>query len=271
VLGAARVSGQTITTSSASSTVWRPVTVTPNTQYTLSFYAKRGTLTNAKYSIYNVNADADIVASTSYYAQINSTDFTRVSVTFTTPAGCTSINVYTLRDSGVTGTIDVRDAQLETGSVSTSYIPTTTAPVTRAAEIVTMPTSAIGWNTSEGTFVAKYTPNGQVAGIQLSMVGSTSQDYAIQRVTGSHGTWNGTTEVNTANTVSGTSTRAAASAFNAAGRTVCMNGGAIATGAAYPSTVGANIEIGKTYQGSFREITYQSRAFSNSELQAATT
>lgn len=47
-------------------------------------------------------------------------------------------------------------SQLETGSVATSYIPTTTAAVTRNADVHTVP--ATGWPTTSGEVSVVYTP-----------------------------------------------------------------------------------------------------------------
>ncbi|HCV86306.1 MAG TPA: hypothetical protein DGB85_06905 [Deltaproteobacteria bacterium] len=46
-------------------------------------------------------------------------------------------------------------AQLEQGSFPTSYIPTSGAAATRAADIATIATSAFGYNQDEGTFLAE--------------------------------------------------------------------------------------------------------------------
>jgi hypothetical protein len=97
--------------------------VSPNTTYTFSFYCKRGTATNLKYSIYNRTNLSDIVVPTSYYSQTNSSTWSRISFTFTTPANCTSIGIYPLRDAGSLGTCFLWGAQLELGSTATTYIP----------------------------------------------------------------------------------------------------------------------------------------------------
>jgi hypothetical protein len=101
------------------------ITVTASTTYTLSFYAYRGTATDAKYSIFNSTAGSDIVASTSYFSQTVAGAWSRVTLTFTTPVGCTSIRVFLLRDTGVLGSISIWGAQLELGSTATTYNPTT--------------------------------------------------------------------------------------------------------------------------------------------------
>lgn len=113
------------------------VTVTALTQYTFSFYAKKGTATNLGYSVYNATSGGDIVASTSYYSQINSSTWTRVSVTFTTPSGCTSIFVYTERGLATTGTTAYFwGAQVNIGSSANAYVKTTATPVGNGGDAV---------------------------------------------------------------------------------------------------------------------------------------
>ena len=106
------------------------VAVQPSTTYTFSFFALRGTMTDLKYSIYNNTAASDIVAPTSYYASTNASTWSRVSVTFTTPAGCTSVFCFLLRDSVSTGTVFLWGAQLEQRSSVTAYTVTTAQPIT---------------------------------------------------------------------------------------------------------------------------------------------
>ena len=110
---------------------WRQtVAVTANTQYVFSFEAKRGTATGASYAIYNASGYAWIVASTSYYDAINSSTPTRISVSFTTPAGCTSVWCCALRDAPITsGTIFIGRAQLRLASHAEGYVKTTDTAV----------------------------------------------------------------------------------------------------------------------------------------------
>jgi len=104
-----------------------PITVTPGATYRWSFDVKRGTMTELKYSIYDVSNAGNIVAPTSYYAS-TSTAVQRVSFEFTAPAGCSQVYIYQLRDSGVTGTAYFGRAQLETNG--SCYVETTATPVT---------------------------------------------------------------------------------------------------------------------------------------------
>lgn len=96
--------------------------VLPNTTYRFSFEVKRGTMTDMKYSVYDRSNSLNIISSTSYYALTSST-VQRVSFTFTTPANCSKVSVYPLRNSGVTGTAYIGRVQLE--SNGSCYITTT--------------------------------------------------------------------------------------------------------------------------------------------------
>jgi hypothetical protein len=145
----------TVTNSAGNSWVQTPVTVVASTQYTFSFYAKQGTATEVKYSVFDNNGFADIVAATSYFAQINPSDYTRVSVTFTTPVGCTSIRAYPERDNGVTGTVRVAAAQLELGAIATNWELTTGSPGVKNLLQWSQEISASPWQTFGGVTIAQ--------------------------------------------------------------------------------------------------------------------
>ena len=76
------------------------VNVAANTEYTFSFFARNNGGSAAAYSVHCNSLGADIIPATPYIAGINGSSWTQVSATFTTPSGCTSINVYPVRDSG---------------------------------------------------------------------------------------------------------------------------------------------------------------------------
>jgi hypothetical protein len=115
-------SGGTLTCTNATTSFHRQfVTVVPGTQYTLSFKAKKGSATDVKYSVYDAVNALDIVAPTSYNAQINASTDTLVAVTFTAPAGCNNVAVYTSRDMPSLGTVTVKEPQLELGAAATAY------------------------------------------------------------------------------------------------------------------------------------------------------
>ena len=143
----------TITTSNTSHSLFFNFTSVASTQYTLSFYAKRGTMTDLKYRVYDLSNDGDIVAPTSYYAQTNSDRWERITLTFTTPSGCTSARVYPVSNSGVTGTMFLFGCMVEQQSYATSYIPTAGTTITRAAE--TCNNSKPSVNSTEGVLYAE--------------------------------------------------------------------------------------------------------------------
>jgi len=139
------------------------ITVTANTSYTWSFWARNNGGSQARYRVWNVTAGSSIVdytLSDSNYVSLiggagnTSSTWVRVSVRFTTPAGCTGVYVYPC--SSDSGSVDllVWGAQLEAGSGASSYIPTGAATVTRAADRLTMSNIALmQWNQTAGTFL----------------------------------------------------------------------------------------------------------------------
>jgi len=102
------------------------ISVSASTNYVLTFYAKKGTASDVSYSVYDNSNSTDIITSTSYYNQISNTEWTRISVEFTTPSGCTSLRPYPLRDGSSTGTIYIWGIQLVKGTTAKTYFPTTT-------------------------------------------------------------------------------------------------------------------------------------------------
>lgn len=103
------------------------ITVVPGTTYRFSFDAVRGTMTDLKYSVYDITNASNIVAPTSYYSSTGATAV-RISVEFTAPAGCTSVWVYPTRESGSTGTAYVGRLQVEENG--SCYVETTSSIIT---------------------------------------------------------------------------------------------------------------------------------------------
>lgn len=95
---------RTVTTTNNAHGVSQRITTVAGKQYTFTFYAKRGTMGDLKYSVYDWSNGADVVAATSYYAQTSSA-WALITVTATAPVGCVDMGFYPLRDSGVTGTV----------------------------------------------------------------------------------------------------------------------------------------------------------------------
>jgi hypothetical protein len=100
------------------------VTVVPLTTYRLSFDVKRGSMTDLKWRVFDNTNSLDIVAYTTYYSQTSASETRRLSLSFTTPAGCTQIIPYLLSSSGVTGTVYLGRVQVEENH--SNYVETTT-------------------------------------------------------------------------------------------------------------------------------------------------
>jgi hypothetical protein len=142
------------------------VTVVASTVYTWSFYARNNGGSQARYRVWNASAGSSIVdytlAGSNYVSQIGganniSSTWVRVSVTFTTPVGCTLIYVYPL--SSDPGTVDVLlwGAQLELGAQATSYISNAASSLTRLADdAVIRSTAWTGLYSKPGTIVVEY-------------------------------------------------------------------------------------------------------------------
>ena len=110
------------------------ISVSASTSYTFSFYAKKGTMTTPRYTVYDLSNNAFILTQVDYSSLINSSTWSRVTATFTTPVGCTSIGIYLINGVTTLGTIFLWGCQLEQSSYATSYIPTTSASATRVAD-----------------------------------------------------------------------------------------------------------------------------------------
>jgi hypothetical protein len=123
--------------------LWQNLSASNNTTYTLSLWVKLGTATNLCLIANNTLA-WNTIGGQSFNASngLNTSTWTRISFTFTTPVlavGAINIHFGGNAQTGLTqstGTVFIWGAQLEAGAYPTSYIPTTSASVTRNADVI---------------------------------------------------------------------------------------------------------------------------------------
>ena len=156
--------------------------VSSNTDYVFSFYAKRGTASEMKYRVFDFTNSGDIVSKTSYYSQTNTDSWVRIEVPFTTGASTTSIGCYIDSDSQGDGDFYVWGAQLEVGSYPTSYIKTSGSTVTRNQETYEKTGISDLINSEEGVLffeMAALSDDGTLRCITLSDGGTTNRVLII--------------------------------------------------------------------------------------------
>jgi hypothetical protein len=197
----------------------------------------------------------------------------------------TAINVDNYTGDGTSG-IFVFGAQLEAGAFPTSYIPTTTTALTRAADVASVNTLSPWYNSASGTlYVESTTPPGLAGfpnsiGISDGTVNNRMLTYVFTNGFYSGITTGGVSQGNAPVFV--TPTVGAASKFAAAYNTNLLQSALNGTAGTPDTTInlpsGLNImRIGAAtlssnfYNSHIQRITYYPRAFSQTELQTLTT
>lgn len=196
-----------------------------------------------------------------------------------------TVEVHTANAQGITWaaagteTIYLWGAQLEAGATATSYIPTTSASVTRAADsaVMTGANFSSWFDAAQGTFVFENKP---------PSFASSPVDFCVN--SGTHGLgsssggitseWNGTANLDTANSATAGAARKAAVSYGASTRSVCLNAGAVATsGTVAFGATPAQLVIGSNFAGSSQfqnapvaRLRYYNTALINAQLQALT-
>jgi hypothetical protein len=197
----------------------------------------------------------------------------RVSQTFTPTAGTLTLTV----------TGSVTNAQIEAGGFVTSWMPTTAAAVTRAADSCVIPPANMGFYTSPGgswlaEFISLVTNPTTCKIVAYPAAASRAQLYLnganlVAQVDGSAG-------IGTANGITVGAVSKGASTWAANVGRVCANGGAVASGAltiGYPdaaATGTAFLQTGtpnESTTGYIRRVTYWPRVLSDAEMQQVTT
>jgi hypothetical protein len=173
-----------------------------------------------------------------------------------------------------TESIFIWGAQLEAGAFATSYIPTVASQVTRSADVATMTgTNFSSWfNQTKGTFVVGY----DSAASGFGVLGNNTSGYVLASSTRDLKTFNGTTSVASANTLAVGAIGSGAVSYDSTGRSVVLNGGAIATAAGVLQTIttlfiGHDAAFsGARLNGHIRSVRYYPIRLSNAQLQALT-
>jgi hypothetical protein len=177
------LNAETITVSAGTPSIYRAVTCTASTVYTLSFYIKIGTLTPSdfKFAVRDDTNGVFIAENITPNVTPVTTEWRRVTYTFTTPVGCVTVRPYLVRYGYISaGTFFLWGAQLEAGAFPTSYIPTTTASVVRSADVCSITGSAFTgfYNQSEGTLFANTQSTGSGDRRPVAFdIGNNSQFY----------------------------------------------------------------------------------------------
>jgi hypothetical protein len=146
----------------------RPTTCTPNTQYTLSFYVRLGTMpaSDFKFAVRDDTGGVFIEENIVPNITASADEWRRVVYTFTTPAGCVLVRPYVYRSLAVSGgTISFDQVQLEAGNGPTSPIITSGTALTRASDMASVIVGAIPIALQPITLYARsiryYTPAGE--------------------------------------------------------------------------------------------------------------
>jgi hypothetical protein len=221
-----------------------------------------GTITNS----------ADLITVTG----LSSAQWTRISVSGTPAAGGTLALYIKPRTSGATigDTIYVWGVQLEAGAFATSYIPTTSATVTRSADIASVATSSFPYSSTEGSLVVACST------LDGSQVSAFRRPFALE-ASGS-----GSFQVGATYVYDGSAWRVLDQGETAGKHGVALktndfsvvaNGGAARTGTGTYSgsdynilRFGAGSAGSNCLNGHIQNITYIPRRLTNAELQART-
>jgi hypothetical protein len=286
------------------------VTIVSLGTYTASCYVKADTRTRVRIGFLvggasGVTADANLAAGTIAAAsafgggsavgssiQAINNGWYRITVSGTGAAGTSGECRIELLDAsgnrqyngdGTSG-LFLWGAQLEAGAFPTSYIPTTTTALTRAADVASVNTLSPWYNATTGTIYAEgVSANFANFPFFVQFHDSTANNTiaTMYRNTGAariEGTVGGVawTPVNTANTITAGTVGKAAFAWTASDQAAVLNAGTAATGtnttipAVTVMQIGGSRTQADMFNGYLRRIVYYPRRLSNAELQSIT-
>jgi len=157
------LTADTFTTVSGVPALFQAVACLASTAYTWSFYVKLGTMAAAdfRFAVRDDSNGAFIASDIVPSITPVTTEWRRITYTFTTPVGCVLVRPYPYRFTPATygTTVYLWGADLQAGAFPTSYIPTTSATATRAADVASITGSAFSswYRQDEGTVFASPT------------------------------------------------------------------------------------------------------------------
>ena len=276
------------------------VTVSTNTTYTASIFAKADQLDSILVYAVNFTTPSDNgyyfnLSNGTYTAYSGTPDMTpliqdvgngwyRCSITFTTGASDTAGSIRFFVADGASPTVDrdgtssilIYGAQFEQGSFPTSYIPTSGSTATRSADVASIGVSEFGYNQSEGTVVVDVS---SIKGSVVSALGDGTFTNDLRfGVNGSNiarGTGSGFTKTVTSGGYDGEAVKIAIgidednyySAKNGVGA------GVVDTSSSLPPNP-VSLYIGKDYgfylNGHIKSLRYIPRRLTNAQIEAIT-
>lgn len=317
--GTATADTLTEDTSTGQHRVYRSVSGTTNTNpYTYSIFAKAGTRTriyigiaegatfvrqgNAVFDLSAgtvVNASSGTGGATGGSATIQNVGNGWYRCTYTLTLGGTDTSIFCDNNLVSTGTtisytgngtsgLFLWGAQLEAGAFPTSYIPTTTTAVTRAADVASVNTLSPWYNATEGTIYAEFLRNTTPAastfpqfvniddgGVNNRLALSTNSARNLRGQVAIAGVF---TTIATANAYTEGAVSKFALGYQALNHAVVANGGTAATNTSVNVPSGlTTMRLGDqsggagNINGYLRRVTYYPRRLSNAELQTLTT
>jgi hypothetical protein len=252
---------------------YQAVTLTAAT-HTLSVWAKTASGTK-KFRLKYYNGTSDLFSS----EQTATTQWQRFSYSFTGVAVSGNVSVRNSSPAEA-GDLIVWGAQLEAGAFPTSYIPTTTATVTRSADVASISGSNFsGWfNESEGSI---YTDNSNTNRVwaclsdgttnnRLDVRGASATTAVARTVISGSESW----AISRTVSLTGGGYIKTATAIGASDAFV-VDGGAVGTAAGNDAAVnqlriGARVDGADPVSGTIRRLTFWGQRLPNNILQSIT-
>ena len=158
------------------------ISLSQNTDYTLSFYAKNVDATEVTSRVLGLGGSGGSnLTPISYFNELSTTEWKRITHSFNTGTN-TTFYLYLLNALNSGGTIQIWGAQLEQSSFATSYIPTSGSTVTRLADAAFGAGSSDLINSTEGVLYAEIAAlaNGGVGDRYISLGSGSDVTNTVQ-------------------------------------------------------------------------------------------